>query len=53
MIVAIVAVATIPALVEIPVVGMVVETDARHVNAGFGMPTVTFVAASQIGVGGN
>jgi hypothetical protein len=50
MIVAIVMVFVgIPFLVKIPVVGVIIETDARRVNTAFGMPAITIVVAGKIG----
>ena len=53
MIVAIMAVAAIPALMEIPVVGVIIEADARRGNPAFGMPAIAFMIARHIGGCGN
>jgi hypothetical protein len=41
----------IPTLVEIPVIGMVGKRDARHRDAGVGMPAIAFAVAGDIGRG--
>ncbi len=53
MIVAKVTVATIPALMEIPVVGMKAEGYAGNVHPAVGVPAITFVVARNVGVGDN
>lgn len=53
MIVAKVAVSAIPALMEIPVVGMIAEGHAGDVNPAIGVPAITFVVARNVGVGDN
>lgn len=51
MIVAKVAVPAIPALMEIPVVGVIAEGCAGNLNPAFGVPAITLVIARNVGVG--